>query len=72
VVLIEILGRWADYFWSLPIWLRSTMLIFAGLALTLAATRKFQDETTMALAYLAVAVVLFWTALLGFADWLPG
>ena len=64
--LTELLARWVDYFWNLPVWPRTTILIVAGAVLTLAAARKFQDETAMALAYIAVAVFLFWMALIRF------
>jgi hypothetical protein len=64
--LTELLNRWAAYFWKLPLWPRTTILIVAGLVLTLGATRRFQDETVMALVYIAIAVLLFWTAFMGF------
>jgi len=63
--LTELVNRWVDYFWGLPLWPRTTILIVAGLVLTLAATRKFQDETAMALLYMAIALLFFWTALIG-------
>jgi divalent metal cation (Fe/Co/Zn/Cd) transporter len=64
--LTELLNRWTAYFWSLPLWPRTTILIFAGLVLTLGATRRFQEETVMALVYIAIAVLLFWTGSHGF------
>ena len=64
--LTEFLARWVDYFWSLPVWPRTTILIVAGGMLTLAAARKFQDETVMALVYIAIAVFLLWMALIRF------
>jgi len=59
----EFLSRWADYFWSLPAWLRTTLLVLAGVTLTISSVKRFQDETVMALAYLALAVLFFWVAI---------
>ncbi len=39
--LTELLNRWAAHFWSLPLWPQTTILIVAGLVLTLGATPKF-------------------------------
>jgi hypothetical protein len=64
--LTELLGRWADYFGSLPVWSRTTILIVAGPVLTLAATRRFQDETALVLADIPVAVFLSWMAFVRF------
>ena len=62
----ELLNRWVEYFWSLPLWPRTAILIVAGLVLTVAATRKFEEETAIALVYLAIAMLFFWTAFIGF------
>jgi hypothetical protein len=65
--LTELLDRWSAYFRSLPLWLRETILIVAGLALTIIATRRFEEKTAIALVYIAIAMLLFWTAFMGLA-----
>lgn len=62
----EVLRQWADYLRSFPAWEQTLVLVIAGLALTLSATKRFEHEPVMALAYITVAVVLFWIALLRF------
>jgi hypothetical protein len=62
----ELLVRYGLFFSNLPEVVRTSILIGCGLVLTRLAIPRFQHEFIAALAYIVLAVFLFWMAIATF------
>ena len=59
----DFLDRWTLYLASLPLGVRVTIFVVAGLSLAALGVPRFQDEFFSAALYCALAVLFFWMAI---------